>query len=542
MDPGIINHVVLTPTCWKLRRVVKVLNQTFAALRLEKHPDKTTIGWIERGFDFLGYHLRSEGLTVAAATVARGRVVGRAAEGVSALALSGRASGAVAHPRGVVEGLWQHGYVSDGLLRGYIRKLRKVLGDDAKNPRFIETAGGRGYRFIAPLTSTRPVPGIIESSVPPAPQTPSQFVGRHEELAQLHHTLERALRGDRRVVFVTGEPGIGKTALIDPFLSQAAGAHEGLRVGRGQCIEHHGTGEAYLPLLEALGGFARRAEGPALIPLLRRQAPTWLLQMPEFLEDAQLEVLSRRVYGATPERMARELAGTLEALTAESPLVLWIEDLHWSDPSTVDLLAMLARRREPARLLVVGTYRPADVIASGHPLRDLVRELHVHTQCGGLPLGFLTPSEVSQYLAARFALPESQAAWLEDWGRFVNRRTDGNPLFMIAMVDDLVGRGVLGEPAFARPWPSPPADLAAALPESLRQIIVDQLDRLTEKERRVLEAASVAGMEFSIAVVAAAADSDVLEVEGCCHALAHRRLFLYATQGSTGGLPGSSGG
>jgi predicted ATPase len=127
--------------------------------------------------------------------------------------------------------------------------------------------------------------------------------------------------------------------------------------------------------------------------------------MPASMEEAEREALSRQLFGSTQERMARELAEAIEALAAERPLVLWLEDLHWSDVSTVDLLAMLARR-EPARLLVVGTYRPAEVMASGHPLRALVRELEAHAQCRGLPLGFLTPPEVTQYLAARFASPE----------------------------------------------------------------------------------------------------------------------------------------
>ncbi|MGH8471402.1 MAG: AAA family ATPase, partial [Gammaproteobacteria bacterium] len=430
----------------------------------------------------------------------------------------------------LLKAIWQHGYVSDGLLRGYIRKLRKLLGDDAKNPRFIETAGGRGYRFIAPLTS-RPVPRVNESSVSPVRQPPAPFVGRHEELAHLHDALAQALGGERQVVLVTGEPGIGKTALIDTFLSHSAGAHPGLWVGRGQCIEHHGRGEPYLPLLEALGGLARRAEGRALIPLLRRQAPTWLLQMPGSLEEAEREALSRQLHGSTQERMARELAEALEVLTAESPLVLGLEDLHWSDLSTVDLLAMLARRRAPARLLVVGTYRPADVIASGHPLRGLVRELNAHARCAELPLRFLTAPEVSQYLAARFALPESQAARLEEWGRFVHRHTDGNPLFIVTLVDDLMGQGVIGEAALERLWPAPPVSLAGVLPESLRQLIDHQLDRLSPEERGVLEAASVAGMAFSAAVVAAATDTDVVEVECCCEALARRHLFLCSGKG-----------
>ncbi|MGH8651731.1 MAG: ATP-binding protein [Gammaproteobacteria bacterium] len=274
------------------------------------------------------------------------------------------------------------------------------------------------------------------------------------------------------------------------------------------------------------------------MPLLRRQAPTWLLQMPGFLEEAELDMLSRQVYGATAERMARELAEAFEVLTAESPLVLWLEDLHWSDLSTVDLLAMLARRREPAHLLVVGTYRPADVIASGHPLRGLVRELQAHAQCAELPLRFLTAPEVTQYLAARFALPESQAARLEEWGRFVHRHTDGNPLFMITMVDDLMGQGVIGEAALEQPWPAPPINLAGGLPESLRQLIDHQLDRLRPEERRVLEAASVAGMEFSTAMVATALETDVLMVECCSEALASRHLFLGSTKGSPEGPTG----
>ena len=101
------------------------------------------------------------------------------------------------------------------------------------------------------------------------------------------------------------------------------------------------------------------AEGRALVSLLRRQAPTWLVQIPAFVEEAERDLLIRRGHGATPERMARELSEALKALCAESPLLLWLEDLHWSNPPTVDLLAMLARRRAAARLLVVGTYRSA---------------------------------------------------------------------------------------------------------------------------------------------------------------------------------------
>ncbi|MGH8569638.1 MAG: ATP-binding protein, partial [Gammaproteobacteria bacterium] len=355
------------------------------------------------------------------------------------------------------------------------------------------------------------------------------FVGREAELAVLERTLERALGSERQVVFLAGEPGIGKTALVEAFLVRIAET-DGLWIGRGQCIEHYGIGEAYLPLLEALTSLARGAEGAAaLLSLLRRQAPTWLLQMRALIDEAEEEALQRRTYGATQERMARELAEALEALTADRPLLLCLEDLHWSDPSTLDLLGMLAGRREPARLLVLGSYRPAEAIASARSVRALARGLVHHARGAELPLSGLTLPEVGQYLAARLDLTEM--APLGPWARLLHQRSDGNPLFIVAMVDDLMSRGVIGPAALEEPWPAPSADVAEGVPESLRQLIDHQFDRLSEEERGVLEAASVAGREFSAALVAAALDTDVLLVEGCCEALARRHLFLCSGKG-----------
>ena len=132
-----------------------------------------------------------------------------------------------------------------------------------------------------------------------------------------------------------------------------------------------------LPMLEVLGRLCRHPGGERLIRLLSRYAPTWLVPLPALIGAAELEALQRRVQGALRERMLREMAEAVEALTAESPLVLALEDLQWCDYSTLDLLfAVLARRQEVARLLVIGTYRPADVMMRRHPLRALTQELH----------------------------------------------------------------------------------------------------------------------------------------------------------------------
>ena len=132
--------------------------------------------------------------------------------------------------------------------------------------------------------------------------------------------------------------------------------------------------------------------------MLQRYAPTWLVHLPALLNDSERERLQQQLPGVTPVRMLRELAEALEALTRTTPLVLVLEDLHWSDVATVNLLTYLAQRRDPARLLLLGTYRPADVIVQAHPLRGMLQELRGRGVCDELALELLLPDEVEAYM------------------------------------------------------------------------------------------------------------------------------------------------
>ncbi|MGH7961652.1 MAG: ATP-binding protein, partial [Candidatus Binatia bacterium] len=383
----------------------------------------------------------------------------------------------------------------------------------------------------------------------------SNFIGRDAELAQLHGWLDKAWNGGRQIIFVTGEPGIGKTTLVDAFLErletgdwrlapapQASSLKPqvpSLWIARGQCIEHYGTGEAYLPVLEALGQLCRGADGPRVITLLRRHAPTWLVQMPALLTDTEMEALQRKVQGVRRERMLRELAEVLEVLTSETLLVLVLEDLHWSDYSTVDLIPYLARRRGMARLLVLGTYRPTDVIASGHPLKGIKQELQAHHQCAEVALRLLSEEEVGQYLAARFdtrpssnpqsSIPNPQSPpSLHPLAQAIHYSTEGNPLFMVTEIDYLVAQGVIGQVDGHWQVQREAAALTLSAPDNLRQLIERQFERLTPEEQRLLEAASVAGTEFSVAAVAAGVQKGGEQVEEQCGELARRGHFLRA--------------
>jgi predicted ATPase/DNA-binding winged helix-turn-helix (wHTH) protein len=417
----------------------------------------------------------------------------------------------------LLDAVWPEITVNDVALMICIRELRQALGDDPKAPRFIETLHRRGYRFVGDLPMTAHLSGSPQSPV----RSPVPPVGREAELTRLHAWLATALRGVRQVGFVTGEAGLGKTTLVEAFVAEL-GTQGPLWIGHGQCVEHYGAGEPYLPVLEALERLCRGPGGQELVALLGQQAPTWLVQMPGLVRAADLETLRRRIVGATRERMLRELAAALDLLTAQQPLVLVLEDLHWSDPSTLDLLAVLARRRESARLLLIGTYRPLEVLRRAHPLRAVTQELQLHGHCVELPLTLLTEDAVAAYLASRLpGLPR-----VDRLARLVQQRTEGNPLFMVTLVDSWLTQEILIEQDGAWALPAGVEALHDSVPDSLRQMIDRQLDGLSAEEQRVLETASVAGVEFSAAGVAAGLAQEVESVDDWCTSLARRGQFL----------------
>lgn len=430
----------------------------------------------------------------------------------------------------LLDTVWPETVVGDGVLMVCIRELRRVLEDDPKAPQFIETVHRRGYRLIGNITVTHKprgaVPAVLSPQLVAHRGTPTavemgQAVGRETELGQLHAWLHQALTGRRQVVFVTGEAGIGKTTVIETFLD-AVRDPAALWMGRGQCIEHYGAVEAYLPVLEAFGRLCQTPGGDGLPALLARRAPTWLVQMPWLLSTAELETVQRRVLGATRERMLREMAEAIEEMTASRPLILVFEDLHWSDYSTLDLIATLARRQEPARLLLLGTYRPADVAMRDHPLHHVQQELHMHTLCAELPLTLLPETAIASYLAGRF--PGAQLP--SELVRVMHQRTEGNPLFMVNMVTYWLTQGWLVEGEGGWTLNAELAELQASIPASLQQMLETQLDRLSPEEQRVLEVGSVAGVEFSAAAVAAGLEDDVMRIDERCAALVRRSQLL----------------
>ena len=171
--------------------------------------------------------------------------------------------------RELIEAVWPDVVVQPEVLKNQILDVRRVLGDDARKPRFIETLHRRGYIFIAPVKdlATAEAEGSGQSNL----------VARDQTLHRLRDFLHTALKNRRQIIFVTGEPGIGKTTLVDEFQRQATDTDSSIRTARGQCIEGYGGTEPFYPILEALGQLLREPFRDELVRILESQAPTWLV-------------------------------------------------------------------------------------------------------------------------------------------------------------------------------------------------------------------------------------------------------------------------
>jgi len=393
----------------------------------------------------------------------------------------------------LLESLWPETYVQPQVIRTYILELRKLLGDDPHDPQFIETVPSRGYRFLMP---------VVDATA----QSDTALIGRDAELAALHAQLERCRQSERPTVFVTGDVGIGKTALIDAFCGQLSNAGR-LRVARGQSLEGFGGKEAFYPVREALNSLSNGADDKTRASLTSA-APGWF----------------GRNGAASPS--IGEICEALEALTQSDPLLLIFEDIHWADSSTLDLISALARRRSRTKLMLLCSFRPSELDAR-HPLRLLEQDLRTSRRSEHVSLGPLSKESVRAYLRREFtaeSLPPGLAS-------LIHQNSTGNPLFMIATLDHLRSQQVVVKRNGQVTLTVPIAEIELGVPDSLSGVIELQLDRLSDEDRGLLEAGSISGTIFPAWAAAAALERELEAVEEAYAALVRRvRLLSIAGQ------------
>ncbi len=434
-----------------------------------------------------------------------------------------RQQGGLVTKNGLLDEVWGHRFVTESVLKTVIGKLRTALQDDARQPRFIETVSRRGYRFIASAVPAGPT-GWARDAQPAAPGD-DDFIARADELARLGAAWDGACDGKRSIVWLAGDPGIGKTTLIERFVASLGD----VACVRGQCVEQYGAGEPYLPVLEALAELCRRDAAAAV--MLRAVAPAWLVQLPWLSTAEERDVLRRELAGLGADRMLREMAEFVDRYTERNPLLLVTEDLHWSDRSTIQLLDYVARRRGGARFMWLASFRLSEVIALDHPLNRLRHELLVHGLCEELVLDPFSENEVAQYVARRS--PSTAAD--EGFVRALHERTDGLPLFVAHVLSDVADTAQDGESALAATQIE-----ALAVPERLAALIDHYIVRLSGEERSILSTAAVCGTEFRVDTIALVLESDPAAVAQACGELARKRFLVTVAHAQSAGAAQAS--
>jgi serine/threonine-protein kinase len=378
----------------------------------------------------------------------------------------------------------------------------------AKNPTERYASAGDLVAALTNLTETKP-----PSVAPPQPDQPQEkkqplltpaLIGRSQELSQLERALAAVQTGLGRCARVSGEAGIGKSRLLAEIRSEAAGRGFAILVGR--CFEQD-MAFPYAPLIDMLRTFFAGRETSDILNSLGSLAPEIARLLPELSSPV---VAQQPAAPVDPEIEKRRLFEALAALflrqTASQPLVLTVEDLHWSDAASLEFLLFLARRIASYPCLLLLSYRSAEIHGDLTPLlTGLDREQFAQA----LELKRLTRSEVAQMFKSSLDQPQDLSA---EFLEAIYNLTEGNPYFAEELFSSLVASGDIfyanGE------WRRKPM-AQINIPDSVQRLIQQRLNRISRPARQLIDVAAVSGHSFDFAVLQAVtghSDSDLLSL------------------------------
>lgn len=377
----------------------------------------------------------------------------------------------------LLDAVWPREFVQPEILKTYVKTIRRLLDDDAQSPRFIETRARCGYSFIGQLPDrcTRGSP------------SPSRLVGRDEQFASLQKGWRAALSGQRQIVFVVGEAGIGKTRLIDEFVSRVDDGEVG--VCRVDCSQAQHAAGGFSPVRElsrALAGMSPATTAAA--------------------DDA--------VHADAAERLCRQV----EERAGEQPMIVVVENVQWADVTTIEALSRLAYSRLPARLLVLASYRASMPNDPRCPGRTLMLDLLVHGAATELRVTALATEDVKRLILLNSTVPLARGV-----AEAIDRYAGGNPLIVSLLVERVVQQ-------VRENGSSELADMLSrheheceftpdSVPDVIRHSLELQLRQLGERTRTVLECGSNSGFAFCAWGVSKVMKVPQVEVEELCRAM-----------------------
>jgi tetratricopeptide (TPR) repeat protein len=405
--------------------------------------------------------------------------------------------------------LWQHVYeppilptfLNQEIPAGLEALIMELLAKDpARRPASAELVAQRLEEFTPSQ--------VAAGAVTPEPTSIGRlaggvFVGRDRQLAELHQALSEAHGGKGAIRLLAGEAGSGKTRTAEQLCAYARVRRAVVFVGR--CFEGEGS-PAFWPWLQIIREFTQGRDPSELRRVFGAGAGPIAELVPEIADQVSSASAAAPLEPAQARfRLFDSVTTLLKNVSAEKPLLLVLEDLHWADQPSLRLLEFLAREIASSRLLVLGTYRDQGLDRT-HPLSQTLAELARHSAVGRLDLPPLGEVEVARYIELTAGVPPA-----ESLVRIVFERTEGSPFFMSQLVKLLVTEGVLDDPEKA-------AALARRLPGEIREVILRRISALPAECAAMLAAASVLGREFTLpdlAVVSGISEDELLDlIEG----------------------------
>jgi class 3 adenylate cyclase/tetratricopeptide (TPR) repeat protein len=322
------------------------------------------------------------------------------------------------------------------------------------------------------------------------------FFGRADELTRLADTRKTSAVENRlRVTFISGEPGIGKTTLVAQAARSAHGA--GANVLYGHCEE--GLGVPYQPWIGALSQLIDQSDEGLLREFVETKGLSLARLLPDLARRLSMDPPSAGTDADTERFLILEGVARLLALaSSRAPLVVALDDLHWVDAASLQLLRHLVASAIPMSVVVVGTFRESDLSRS-HPLTGALADLRREPCVDRLDLLGLEDVEIIELLEA------AAGHEVEDEGvalaHALRRETGGNPFFLVEVIRHLADTGAFVQDDEGR-WGLSTGLDALSLPTSVREVVAHRVARLGEETEQALSLASVIGRDFELEILA----------------------------------------
>jgi tetratricopeptide (TPR) repeat protein/transcriptional regulator with XRE-family HTH domain len=401
--------------------------------------------------------------------------------------------------------------------------------DPSKEPRGSATVPPGGH--VGPDERLETVAAALHDSLPSAPEKalrqhspqatvdrsrlgikpPSHLVGRAAAQSELRAALQSADAGHGRVIFVRGEPGMGKTALVEDLLSEFASDPDYL-LAIGRCYESFaGAPEPYLAFREALRTLLADRAGEKLSGILRSLAAHWYLHVTKIPMQKPLPSGFPDPQPGSPSAMKLDFVDFVQEITRARTLVLFLDDLHWADAATIDLVSYVADHCDERRVVMILTYRPSDSHVANEAVLQLKDALHIRGRCLEISLDVLSTREVESYLELEFP----GHCFPPEFIVLVSNQTDGLPLFLVDLLEDLRGGNSPAIELRDGHWALIKTidEVKRRIPDSVRSMVRRKVARLADSDCLALSAASVQGHEFNAWIVAQALDHPTADVE-----------------------------